>query len=844
MAITIALRSLLFLSLLLAFSANLFAITRFDFDGDLRADLAVFRPSNGLWLILDSQSGTLRQVTFGQSGDMPLDADFDGDSKADISVWRPSDGTWWYVRSSDKTYGGAQWGQSGDTPVTGDYDGDGRTDFAVWRPSDGINYIVRSSGGFLGVKWGMAGDIPEHWDRNLDGRTDFAVYRPSNGKWYTLENGSSAAGQFEFGEASDIPIKGDFDGDQIGDFAVYRPSSGTFWYAASSQGNAHRATVWGYDTDTPVPADYDGDGRADVSVWRPANGTWYSVNSAGGYGTTELGADGDIPLPAPVMSPTTPPFVCNYYASPTGTATAPGTSASPWDLQTALNKTTLITAGKTLCLKGGTYRGKYRSTLIGATVRSAPGEWAKIDGYKTTTLTAAINATQTSFTIADASVIDLSVSKDISIDREVFEINGIDGNNITHCFRPASGTLGGVSSPHPAGATVVVGGTVFFVSGNNSVYQDFEIMSSNPGRNSGLNPGVTQGDGIKVNGNGNKFVNLVVHDTLDGITSGPASSNSEFYGCLTYNNGQTSVGQGLYLINNAGYSRVYETVALNNFGNGAQYFSQTQGYVGGDTRGLISANNGSPDGNNFRQRNLLVGTASVPIQNFRIESSHFFHPHSVNGDLLNVGWGAGVGGGDILNNYFVGGNRQLEVSMASGTVTGNKFYSMYSGTYYGLIPPGAQYTWNNNTYYAGVGRWVYAVQGVGVNLFPAWRTVTGFDANSTETSAAMPDTVVVRPNSYQAGRANIVIYVPSGATSINVNLSATGLANGQAYSIKNAFNYFGPNVVSGTYNSSSPTISLPLTGAARSVATPIGHGFTPATTLPDFGVFIVVPSSS
>jgi len=54
--------------------------TAFDFDGDLRADLSLFRPSEGAWYILRSRDG-FTVTSFGNASDKIVPADFDGDTR-------------------------------------------------------------------------------------------------------------------------------------------------------------------------------------------------------------------------------------------------------------------------------------------------------------------------------------------------------------------------------------------------------------------------------------------------------------------------------------------------------------------------------------------------------------------------------------------------------------------------------------------------------------------------------------------------------------------------------------------------------------------------------------------
>ncbi len=273
-------------------ASTTFRKTPFDFDGDGKADISIFRPSNGTWYLLQSANG-ISYPQWGISTDKIVPADFDGDGKTDVAIYRPSNGTWYILNSTGGiTY--TQWGISTDIPVPGDYDGDGKADVAIYRPSNGTWYILKSTGGVQYTQFGLSTDKIVPADYDGDGKTDIAVYRPSTGTWYFL-NSATGFGATQFGLSTDKIVPADFDGDGKTDIAVYRPSTGVWYFLNSTTGFS--AFQWGISTDIPAPADFDGDGKADIGVFRPSNGTWYILKSTGGVQYTQFGLSSDKPVP-------------------------------------------------------------------------------------------------------------------------------------------------------------------------------------------------------------------------------------------------------------------------------------------------------------------------------------------------------------------------------------------------------------------------------------------------------------------------------------------------------------------------------------------------------------------
>jgi len=452
------------------------------------------------------------------------------------------------------------------------------------------------------------------------------------------------------------------------------------------------------------------------------------------------------------------------------------------------------------------------------------------------------------------------------------------GNTFNTIWR---GWNGSGAKSHPAGAIVRLKGyygasnSIFRINGSDTIYRDFELLYSDPTRSFNYSVYQTTGepgarpDAVDSRGPRNKFVNLVIHDACVGLGLWEQAQGNEAYGNILYNNGHVDTlrghCQGLYM-QNADASqpkKVTDVISFNNFDMGMKAFGYAGGLDGFQFLGVTSFNNGSPaafSGNpsgfssNYRRTGLFVG-GDQPGRDISVRNSYLYMPPgtTIGNRLFALGW-AGNGTNNInvvaQDNYVAGGNEALSFDLwNSATVTGNTFFATTSsGSANQRIvdantPGSYNYTWNNNTYFDATNGSESFVRNGTAHTFSSWKSATGFDSGSTYTVGRPTGIkIFIRPNQFEAGRAHISIYNWDRANSVAVNLSLTGLTNGQAYEIRNAQNYFGALVLTGTYSASSPVVNISMTSAAATaVATPIGQGSTPATTLPEFGVFVVVP---
>ena len=301
-------------------SNNLFAVARvtgdtafvpsipeFDFDGDGRADLSVFRPNADPafadFQIRKSSDNLLLGYSWGLPGDKLAPADYDGDGKTDVAVWREAEGNFYILNSATGTVRLENFGLAGDVLTVGDWDGDGKADLSTFRNGTQSNFFYRGSlnnpsGNITYYPFGTTGDRPLRGDFDGDGKLDAAVFRPSNNIWYIRQSSDGAVRYESWGISTDKFVAADYDGDAKTDLAVFRNG---VWYIRQSSNNQPRYEYFGVSSDLPVPADYDGDGKADIAVFR--NGQWYLNQSTSGAAIANFGLIGDAPVPNAYINP-------------------------------------------------------------------------------------------------------------------------------------------------------------------------------------------------------------------------------------------------------------------------------------------------------------------------------------------------------------------------------------------------------------------------------------------------------------------------------------------------------------------------------------------------------------
>ena len=273
------------------------------------ANLGVYRQSTGEWFVLEP-SGVVNVTLWGTAtlGDRPVRADYDGDGKADIAVFRPTSGAVVHPRLSRRRDRSVLFGGSGPrTSLPADYDGDGKADLAVFRqtPGSGSSSAPPPASPVRHLRRAGFGDIPVPADYDGDGKADLAVFRVAPAQWFILR-----------------PRQG-FAAPSFGHAGLGRPSRPTTTATArptSPSSGRHGAVVHPrLDARLRRPVPFGSAGLA-TSPSRPtttatarptspssaATGQWFIFGSSAGFGSPVLfGAPslGDVPITQRTMSP-------------------------------------------------------------------------------------------------------------------------------------------------------------------------------------------------------------------------------------------------------------------------------------------------------------------------------------------------------------------------------------------------------------------------------------------------------------------------------------------------------------------------------------------------------------
>ncbi|HEX6965425.1 MAG TPA: hypothetical protein VF166_06470 [Gemmatimonadaceae bacterium] len=380
------------------------------------------------------------------------------------------------------------------------------------------------------------------------------------------------------------------------------------------------------------------------------------------------------------------------------------------------------------------------------------------------------------------------------------------------------------------------------INGSYTWYWGFEVVNTDVSENT------RNIQGLNIKAPGSKFINMVVHDGAGACFGVWAEApDAEVYGNIIYNCGRMGqsvgrYGHGIYFQNVNGTKKILDNVVFDNYSYNIHGYAQSSGLNNFDVEQNISFNAGQYV--DYGGYEFLVG-GGQPVVNLTFDHNYGYHTGGAGTAAFgNVYGGTNPSGSRITNNYFVG--RVWAILFKGLTFTGNTVVNPTANLLF--VQPNSTsdfsgYTWDNNTY-----RWpgsttpvLMAIGASGSNdgySWSSWKSTSGLDAHSDYQQAKASGTkIVVLPNKYEQGRANIAVYNWGNSGSVSVDLSNV-LKSGQRYEIRNVQTYFGSPVASGTYQGGSVTLPMgPVT-----MTPPLGATSRPAeSTGTEFQAFVVLP---
>jgi hypothetical protein len=296
-----------------------------------------------------------------------------------------------------------------------------------------------------------------------------------------------------------------------------------------------------------------------------------------------------------------------------------------------------------------------------------------------------------------------------------------------------------------------------------------------------------------------KVINCYIHDAWGNAIGAQATApDFELTGCVAVHNGLKGSGSHVPDVAHGFYtnSGPTGTITFRDF-----ILTQTQGYglhfyTQGNTlrditvQGGIIYANGQQDG-----CNATIG-AGIPVVNLLLENNAFWEGVKGNGCVW-LGRDASPDNAPmtVRNNVNFGGDPALRLyDWASGTLSGN---TIVQGRGNLLERVGlSALTWSGNAWY-------------GPGTFTKPGSTDGY------TVGLPANRVMVRPNPYEPGRANVAVYNWEKAGTVTVTVPGLG-----AYEVRTPEAFMGSPVATGT----GPSVTLPLNGAVFGayVVAPVG----------------------
>src|SRR5207247_882188 len=256
-----------------------------------------------------------------------------------------------------------------------------------------------------------------------------------------------------------------------------------------------------------------------------------------------------------------------------------------------------------------------------------------------------------------------------------------------------------------------------------------------------------------------------------------------------------------------------DNVIFNMFGYGIHGFSEpSRGELKNMTfGGNVMFDNGTLSGFDTN-RDLLLGSRAAIADDDTIRANMVYNAPTARGFLtVQIGSDTLVNGTlSFYDNYIVaGGNHALlvgywrDLRVQNNTLVGTSRMVDLTDT------TTAGWQWGANQYWRDpqAAAWTYKQTDYALD---GWKAATGLGATDQALAGQPPEPrVFLRPNQYEPGRANVIIYNWTRQGSVPVDLSGV-LEVGDRFEVRNVQDLWGTPVISGTYRGGP--VSFPMNG--------------------------------